>query len=48
MKKNVLAAICFTFVASVAAAQVPAKVSKVVEAEESFNKLVARKGILKE
>jgi hypothetical protein len=45
MKRNVLAAICFTFVASIAAAQTPAKVSKVVEAEESFNKLVAKKGI---
>lgn len=45
MKKNVLAAICFTFVTAVAVAQAPAKVSKVVEAEESFNKLVAKKGM---
>jgi ketosteroid isomerase-like protein len=45
MKKNVLAAICFTFATSMAFAQLPAKVSKVVEAEESFNKLVAKKGI---
>jgi hypothetical protein len=45
MKKNVLAAICFTFVTTAAAAQEPAKVSKVVEAEDSFNKLVAKKGM---
>ncbi|MFD2144076.1 hypothetical protein [Mucilaginibacter antarcticus] len=43
MKKIVLAAICFTFISAVAAAQAPAKVGKVVEAEESFNKLVAKK-----
>jgi hypothetical protein len=45
MKKNVLAAICFVCFASIAAAQAPAKVGKVVEAEDYFNKLVARKGI---
>ncbi|MES2807549.1 MAG: DUF4440 domain-containing protein [Bacteroidota bacterium] len=45
MKKNVLAAICFTFVTTVAVAQAPAKVGKVVEAEENFNKLVAKKGM---
>ncbi|WP_262886913.1 hypothetical protein [Mucilaginibacter humi] len=43
MKKNILAAICFICSASIAVAQLPAKVSKVVEAEESFNKLVAKK-----
>jgi len=46
MKKNVLAVICFVCVTSIVAAQKgPAKVSTVVEAEDSFNKLVARKGI---
>jgi hypothetical protein len=45
MKKIALAAISFICYASIAAAQVPAKVSKVVEAEDAFNKLVARKGI---
>ncbi|MES2425630.1 MAG: hypothetical protein V4560_01610 [Bacteroidota bacterium] len=45
MKKNVLAAICFVCFTSIAAAQAPAKVGKVVEAEDYFNKLVARKGI---
>lgn len=45
MKKNVLAAICFTLATSVALAQGPAKVGKVVEAEENLNKLVAKKGI---
>jgi hypothetical protein len=45
MKRNVLAAIGFTLVSSIAFAQTPAKVGKVVEAEESFNKLVAKKGM---
>jgi hypothetical protein len=46
MKKHVLAAICLGFTTSIAVAQTtPAKVSTVIEAEESFNKLVARKGM---
>lgn len=45
MRKTLLAAITFIGYASIAVAQVPAQVSKVVEAEDSFNKLVARKGI---
>ncbi|MCC8424783.1 nuclear transport factor 2 family protein [Mucilaginibacter sp. UR6-11] len=45
MKKIALATISFICYAAIAAAQVPARVSKVVEAEDAFNKLVARKGI---
>lgn len=49
MKKTLLATISFFSYATLALAQAPtpapAQVSKVVEAEDSFNKLVARKGI---
>jgi ketosteroid isomerase-like protein len=45
MKKNVLAALYFVFTASIAVAQLPAKVNTVVEAEKSFNALVAKKGM---
>ncbi|MDB5031875.1 hypothetical protein [Mucilaginibacter sp.] len=46
MKKKLLAVIAFISYAAIAVAQGgPAQVSKVVEAEDSFNKLVARKGI---
>jgi ketosteroid isomerase-like protein len=45
MKKILLAAVTFISYASLTMAQAPAPVSKVTEAEDSFNKLVARKGI---
>lgn len=45
MKKITLAAISFICYTAIAVAQTPATVSKVIEAEDSFNKLVARKGI---
>ncbi|GAA4100971.1 hypothetical protein [Mucilaginibacter panaciglaebae] len=45
MKKIALATLSFICYTAVAVAQAPAQVSKVVQAEEAFNKLVARKGI---
>jgi hypothetical protein len=48
MKKIILAALALSCYGSLASAQkpsAPAKVDKVVKAEEEFNKLVARKGI---
>jgi ketosteroid isomerase-like protein len=46
MKKNILAALYFVFATSIVVAQTtPAKVSTVVEAEKSFNNLVAKKGM---
>jgi hypothetical protein len=45
MKKILLAATLFISYATSVLAQTPAKVSKVIEAEDAFNKLVARKGI---
>jgi len=48
MKKIILAALALSCYGSLASAQkslTPAKVDKVVKAEEEFNKLVARKGI---
>ncbi|MDB5117085.1 MAG: hypothetical protein JWQ79_2577 [Mucilaginibacter sp.] len=43
MKKILLAA--FTFISYTAFAQTPVQVSKVIDAEDAFDKLVARKGI---
>ncbi|MGF7079511.1 hypothetical protein [Mucilaginibacter sp. UYCu711] len=46
MKKNVLAALYLVFATSIVVAQTtPAKVNTVVEAEKSFNNLVAKKGM---
>src|ERR1700761_8710686 len=45
MKKILLAAVTLISFASLAVAQAPAQVNKVIEAEDSFDKLVARKGI---
>jgi len=45
MKKNALATLSFICYTAVALAQAPAQVNKVIEAEDAFNKLVARKGI---
>jgi ketosteroid isomerase-like protein len=46
MKKNILAALYLVFATSIVIAQTtPAKVSTVVEAEKSFNNLVAKKGM---
>jgi len=45
MKKIALTVITLIGCAALAAAQVPATVSKVISAEDNFNKLVARKGI---
>ncbi|HWZ36650.1 MAG TPA: hypothetical protein VNW51_10840 [Mucilaginibacter sp.] len=45
MKKNALATLSFICYSVVSLAQGPAQVHKVIEAEDAFNKLVARKGI---